>query len=237
MHPVRNGGITAAGPVNIRDNRDVRFGLYWKTTQEQYHGVPWPEQEMVIGSSGKGTVTWSDEDKSKFTGLWESKGIQEPLGQQLLREAKNIVEHNSRSALLICYSALEVGIKQHISNCAPDAGWLAMYAPTPPLYKILYDYMPKLHADKPDFKNWVSIKSELKTITGFTEDRNRLAHRGETIHGSLDDYLRITQDLLIAFDVFEGHTWGKTQVSPKFGKLLGWETAAGGMTLMIKQEM
>ena len=195
----------ASGPVKIWDSRDIRFSLYWRTTQAQYHGVPWLEQGIMIETSGV-AITWLEEDKQKFTQLWGTKGLQEPLGHQLLREAKSISEHIGRSALLICYSALEVGIKQHISKNSSDAGWLAMYAPTPPLFKILRDYMPKLHADKPDFQNWAKIKPELKIITALTEDRNRLAHRGEIILGSLDEYLRITNDLLVAFDVFEGHT-------------------------------
>lgn len=223
----------ADGPVKIRDRQDQRFGLYWKTTQEQYHGVPWPKQAPFSMSVGGG-ITWSEEVRQNFSQLWEAIGTQEPLGHQLLREAKSIVEHNRRGALLICYSALEVGIKQHISNCAPDAGWLAMYAPTPPLFKILRDYLPKIHGEKQDFQNWAAIKSELSVINSFTEDRNRLAHRGEGISGSLDDYLRITEDLLIAFDVFEGHTWCKTQVSHKFGEILGWGSATGKISVTVK---
>lgn len=223
----------ASGPVKIRGRGDYRFGLYWRTTQDLYYGVPWPKQGMVIETSGGG-ITWAEKDKQKFTQLWETKGLQEPLGHQLLRESKSISEHNGRSALLICYSALEVGIKQHISNCVPDAGWLAMYAPTPPLFKILRDYLPKLYADNQDFKNWPAIKSELKIINTFTEDRNRLAHRGESFIGPLDDYLRITADLLTAFDVFEGHTWAKTQVSRKFGELLGWEPATSGFSVKVE---
>jgi hypothetical protein len=97
-----------------------------------------------------------------------------------------------------------------------------MYAPTPPLFKMLRDYLPEIHGDKQAFEKWAAIKPELKLIIQFVEDRNRLAHRGESITGSLDDYLRITEDLLFAFDVFEGLTWAKTRVSRRFGKLLGW---------------
>lgn len=213
----------ANGPFKIWDSSDERFGLYWKTNQEHYHSVPWPKQGPLTAMlGGFGGLTWSAEDQQTLAQLWELGIAQEPLGHQLLREAKGIVEHNRRSALLICYSALEVGIKQHISKCAPDAAWLAMYAPTPPLFKILRDYLPKIHCGKQDFEKWVEISPQLKLITQFVEDRNKLAHRGESITGSLDDYLRITEDLLFAFDVLEGHTWAKTRVSRPFGKLLGW---------------
>ncbi len=221
----------ADGSVKIRNSQDQRFNLYWKTTQYNYKPVPWPRQAPFTSTIGG--ITWSEEDRRKFNRLWETADIQEPLGHQLLREAKSIVDQNHRSALLICYSALEVGIKQHISNCSPAAGWLAMYAPTPPLFKILRDYLPKIHGDKQDFSNWAAITAELNIINAFTEDRNRLAHRGESIKGSIEDYLRITDDLLVAFDVFEGHVWAKNHVSRKFGELLGWESH-GRMSFTIK---
>jgi len=225
----------AEGPVKILDRSDQRFGLYWKTTQEYYHSVPWPRQgpfTLMLGNFGG--LTWSSEDQQTFSQLWNTETEHEPLGHQLLREAKGIVESNHRSALLICYSALEVGIKQHITKCAPDAGWLAMYAPTPPLFKILRDYLPVLHGGKQAFENWSAIKPEMKLVTQFVEDRNRLAHRGETISGSLDDYLRITEDLLFAFDVFEGHDWAKTRVSRRFGELLGWKPIADEISINVQ---
>lgn len=225
----------AKGPVKVSDRSDPRFGLYWKTTHEHYHSVPWPRQEaFTLRVDGFGGLTWSEEDQYTFSQLWHAESEHEPLGHQLLREARAIVEHNHRSALLICYSALEVGIKQHISNCAPAAGWLAMYSPTPPLFKMLRDYLPVFHAGKHAFKNWAKITPELKLITQFTEDRNKLAHRGETISGSLDDYLRITEDLLFAFDVFEGRNWAQTRVSRRFGELLDWKPRTDEMSITVQ---
>ncbi|TYB85535.1 hypothetical protein [Oceaniovalibus sp. ACAM 378] len=219
--------VKAGGPVNVRDRGVPCFSLYWKTTQEVYHSVPWPKQgPITIIDFGSGGLTWSDEDQQTLSRLWDTRNGQEPLAHQLLREAKGIVEHNSRSALLICYSALEVGIKQHISKCAPDAAWLAKYAPSPPLLKILKGYLPEIHRDKPDFENWAAIKLKLNLVNKFAEDRNKLAHSGESIAGSLNDYIRITEDLLFAFDVFEGHAWAKNRVSREFGKLLGWNSGA-----------
>ena len=69
-------------------------------------------------------------------------------------------------------------------------------------------------------------------VENFTKDRNRLAHRGESIEGSINNYLRITEDLLFAFDVFEGHSWAKTRVSNRFGELLGWDTTSNEDLLM-----
>lgn len=216
----------ADGQAEVREEKDSRFGLYWKTTQEEYHHVPMPKQGPFDLGMQAG-LQWTDQNQQTFSELWRSD-CEEPLGHQLLREAKGIVEQNPQSALLICYSALEVGTKQHIGTCVPGALWLAVNAPTPPLLKILIDYLPKIHDRNESLNNWSKINSLLKkTIKSFTEDRNRLAHRGEKIAGSLDDYLRLTENLLYAFDVFEGHDWAKDHVSKEFADKLGWEQTGG----------
>lgn len=226
----------ANGPAAIRDDKDPRFSLYWKTVQENYYAVPWPQQGSITLPMVAG-LQWKDEDQQIFSQLWNTES-EEPLGHQLLREAKGIVEHNHRSALLICYSALEVGLKQHIGTCVPKALWLATYSPTPPLLKILKEYLPEIHAKNKNFDNWLKIKSMLNdTIKEFTEDRNRLAHRGEKLKGSVDDYLQLTENLLYAFDVFEGHDWAKNHVSYEFAKKLGWEQTndKGFVTISVEQ--
>lgn len=212
----------ADGPVAVRELKDQRFGLFWKTVQENYISVPWPKQGSFTLPMAAG-LQWKDENQETFSQLWNVES-EEPLGHQILRESKNISDHNHRSALLICYSALEVGLKQHISKSVPDATWLAMHSPTPPLLKMLKDYLPIIHGEKQDFENWGKIKPQLKrTIQAFTNDRNKLAHRGEGLEGSLDDYLRLTENLLYAFDVFEGHDWAKNHVSKEFAEKLGWK--------------
>jgi hypothetical protein len=225
----------ASGPDRIFSQEEPRFRLYWKTTQELYHSVPWPKQGSLVLKIGGG-LTWSTEDRQAFSQLWKNARLGEPLGHQLLREAKEIAQHSPRSALLICYSALEVALKQHIAKCAPDAGWLAMEVPTPPLSKILKNFLPKIHSEKEDFQSWDQANSVFKLIQKFGEDRNRLAHRGEESSASLDDYLRTTSDLLFAFDVLEGHAWAKAHVSCEFGKLLGWKTAGHGTVIVKLQQ-
>lgn len=223
----------ANGPAIFQERKDSRFGLYWKTTQDDYHGVPWPKQgpfELGIEAG----LQWRDAGSEVFSALWHSNR-EEPLAHELLREAKGLAGVNNRSALLICYSALEVGLKQHIGACAPIAQWLAMHSPIPPILKILNEYLPEIHKNNPTFSNWISIKSRLnKKIDAFTKDRNKLAHRGEKLKGSVEDYIQLTEDLLYAFDVLEGSDWATNHVSREFANSLGWkqENRFGGtMTL------
>lgn len=210
------------GPAIFQKREDSRFGLSWRTTQDAYHRVPWPKQDAIELDIEAG-LQWRDADSEVFSALWHSNR-EEPLAHELLREAKGLFGVNDRSALLICYSALEVGIKQHIGACAPIAQWLVKHSPSPPIQKILKEYLPEIHKHNPNFMKWSSIESRLnKKISAFTEDRNRLAHRGEELKGSLKDYIQLTEDLLYALDVFEGNDWAKNQVNLEFAKDLGWK--------------
>lgn len=224
----------ATGRERISDRKDPRFSLYWKTDQEVYHGVPWPKQDEIKMRVFSRAFTWTELDQINFSELWQKTDVHEPLGHQLLREAVELSQHSDRSALLTCYSALEVGLKQHISKCAPQVGWLAMKAPTPPLFNIIRDYLPIIHAGKPYIDDWSKVRPELKLLINFTDDRNALAHRGGQITGDLQDYIRITEDLLYSFDVFEGHEWAKSRVSKRFGDLLGWESRRQSLLTTIR---
>src|SRR5438270_11607402 len=72
------------------------------------------------------------------------KRVSEPLAHALLREGWSQRRENPSSALLIGMAALEIGIKEYIAECVPDAAWLAENAPTPPIVNMLTDYLPTL---------------------------------------------------------------------------------------------
>ena len=212
----------AFGPPEILRETQPSPIIYWKTEHENYHLAPLPRQGDRIQLCDASGLHWGQDVHNGFAKLWASEAMREPLGHQLLREAKFIQNQNRRSALLIAYSALEVGLKQHICACVPDASWLAMHSPAPPISKILKDYLPQLHKENSNFQKWGKITNEIKTVRNFTEDRNRLAHRGEPLAGSLQDYLTLTENLLYAFDVLEGREWAKSRVSNNFRNTLGW---------------
>jgi hypothetical protein len=56
------------------------------------------------------------------------EGVSEPLAHALLREGWSQRRENPSSALLIGIAALEIGIKEYVAACAPDAAWLAEHA-------------------------------------------------------------------------------------------------------------
>jgi hypothetical protein len=67
-----------------------------------------------------------------------------PLSRDLFHESENVGFANGRSALVIVIAALEVGVKECISDLVPNAEWLATNVPSPPVVKMLTDYLPTL---------------------------------------------------------------------------------------------
>lgn len=71
-------------------------------------------------------------------------GFREPLGHELLNEARASRGDNDRSALVIAVTALEVRVKEFIIRRVPAAEWLVTKAPSPPIEAILCDYFAEL---------------------------------------------------------------------------------------------
>jgi hypothetical protein len=71
-------------------------------------------------------------------------GDQEPVAHQLFREAWELRRSNPRSALAIGIAAAEIGVKDLIASLIPDTRWLVKETPSPPVVKILREYLPML---------------------------------------------------------------------------------------------
>jgi HEPN domain-containing protein len=76
-----------------------------------------------------------------------ASGIREPLAHALFREAQRAsAQREYASALVMAIAALEIGVKQLIGALAPAAEWFALNAPSPPMIKILKNYLPTIPA-------------------------------------------------------------------------------------------
>lgn len=71
-------------------------------------------------------------------------GADEPLGHHMLREARATAGRHHASALVMGIAAAEIGTKQLIAALVPDATWLAENLPSPPLVRMLSEYLPLL---------------------------------------------------------------------------------------------
>ncbi|MGH8647029.1 MAG: hypothetical protein ACREX4_22255 [Gammaproteobacteria bacterium] len=77
-------------------------------------------------------------------GALVASGQDGPLARQLLREAWAQIGPSQRSALVLAIAAAEIGLKHCISALVPNARWLVENVPTPPLHKMLTEYLPLL---------------------------------------------------------------------------------------------
>ena len=133
----------------------------------------------------------------------------EPLAHELFREAWGQQWNNPRSSFLLAMVALEVGIKEYIAACVPEATWLAQNAPSPPVVNLLRDYIPQL---TPAAGTPVQVESGLlEEIKKAVPVRNQLAHVGAQVPANrLGKTLRAVRNILLALDGALGHTWAVT---------------------------
>jgi hypothetical protein len=122
---------------------DLQPSLYWRVRDGEFYIVGQKRRSGTTARSPVG-ITWSDEDQREFGALWAEE-VEEPLGHELLREAKAALAASPRSALLLAATALETGVKTHLTKLVPDAGWLLAEMPSPPIHKMLRRYVPELH--------------------------------------------------------------------------------------------
>lgn len=137
-------------------------------------------------------------------------GENEPLGHELFLEAWELQHRNPRSALIIGVSAAEVGLKQCIGKLAPDAEWLANNAPTPPVVKMLKEYLPFLPArSKIEGRVLEPCKRIRTAIRDGIEARNQSVHKGSKPPKGevLKEWLLSIRDLLYLLDFYCGFEW------------------------------
>jgi hypothetical protein len=136
--------------------------------------------------------------------------MKEPLGHELFREAWELRGENPRSALVLGIAAAEVGFKQCVGIVFPDAKELANKNWSPPLKKLLRQYLPQFSArtringhalSAP--KRWLEILEEGALI------RNQIVHRDTTPlpREKLREILGTVHEWLYLLDIYCGHEW------------------------------
>lgn len=220
--------LNAPGPNRIFREMADQPWICWRTAGNNFRYVPMTDGEPVVlsGYYGAPDLKWGAGVEAEIEALLSDPNAKEPLAHQLLREARGTAPEYPRSALLIAHTALEFAVKEHISKKVPDAEWLAMNIPSPPIHKILKQYFPKLHDGKQETQNWDKLGVKFSKIEAFSNDRNKLTHSGAIIKGDLDEYLQLVEDFLYTIDVLEGRDWARRWISLPFRNLLGWTVSA-----------
>ena len=203
-----------------------RRSLFWRTDDGDYPLAPLegePFKQFIV--NGMVGIHWSERHISELQSLWSSKDISEPLGHTLLREAIALSSDSPRSSILMIVTAIETAVKMHISKIAPDTAWLIEKIQSPPIFKVLREYIPKIHHNygrELDF--WDKLKPYINKLRELIEVRNKIAHTGIIPESTepIKNYIELAYNLLYLIDVLEGHDWAKSLVDNKLRKELGW---------------
>ena len=151
-------------------------------------------------------------------------GLSTPLGHQLLYEAEDVAPAHLRSALALSLSALEVGVKSLIATVVPDSLWLLENLQSPPLNKLMTDYLPRLpiRHHLPGTSAIVMSDALNEEIKKAVTLRNSLIHRGaaKTDGTWLDTWLVLCRSILYAFDCWAGVPWAAQRVPKRHQELL-----------------
>lgn len=208
--------------------------LYWSVGDTDGHRIAPPKDGPLwqITVQGMYGIHWSEEKSNDLQKLWIADGeITEPLGHTLLREAATLSSESPRSSILIMTAALETAVKTHISRIAPDTAWLMEEVASPPIFKILRDYIPLIHRNcgkEIDF--WEKVKPSIKKIQNLIELRNKVAHTGKIPEnsGRIHDFIVLVSDVLYLLDILDGQEWAKSHISPDLRKIIGWPAPQDG---------
>jgi hypothetical protein len=140
----------------------------------------------------------------------------EPLGHELFLESYHLKNSNRRSSVVVGVSALEVGLKQLISSAIPDSTWLLDNLPSPPVEKLLGEYLPMIPLPNAPAQLPREIPKRLRDMAKKAVTvRNQIAHRGAAAPEgeSVREILDAVQDLLWLFDAYSGHHWAVRHLS------------------------
>jgi hypothetical protein len=149
-------------------------------------------------------------------------GGQEPIAHQLFREAWELEGSNPRSALAIGIAAAEIGVKDLIASLIPNARWLVMEAPSPPVVQILREYLAMLPVRARFQGKTLKPPSELITlIKKGIEYRNDLVHAGAPLPDwrELQSILHAVNDVLWICQLYTGAAWAGEYISAKTKQL------------------
>lgn len=204
------------GPHNPFSSR----GTFWSFDGEFWHPTP---GEFGFNVELQHEISATAQVREEIRGLVVA-GAVGPLHHDLYREAWGQRRSNPRSALVIGIAAAELAMKSCIAALVPDAGWLAANLPTPPLVKMLTEYLPllpavcRIHgAVKPPPKD---VVEDLKKGVNI---RNIVSHAGAggPTSDAVERLLKAIRDVLWLLDYYSGNEWALQFVREETRNALG----------------
>lgn len=182
-----------------------------------YDGTSWKivPQNIQMNFSGFAEPP-IPQDASQEVSKIVKEGFTEPVGHELYREARFLSSNNPRSSVVVAIAAIEVGIKECIGALVPNSQWLVSNIASPPIVRILTEYLPQLPA-----KN--KIKGEvlppprqiIDILKKGVSIRNNITHKGGPApkHHTIEEIFSAVKDTLWLLDFYSGHQWAFKYIS------------------------
>jgi hypothetical protein len=163
-----------------------------------------------------GVIKKVDNSALHEVGRLHNAGAEPPLGLLLINEARNQKVTHPRSCLVIAVAAAEIAIKQLIGELAPDARWLAENVPSPPIHKIMRDYLPTLKVKARFTKKSIRPPRQLlRRLEDAVQLRNKVVHAGEAPPDDekLSKILTAMEDIIWVCILYSGQGWAAQHIS------------------------
>lgn len=197
------------GPHNPISTR----GMSWSKDNIFWHPAPLEVSFRLLDASS--TIRLNYDEKKDIVDI-VTKQYQEPVYHELFREAWGQRNNNPRSSLVTGISSLEVAIKSAIGTLIPEAEWLAENMPSPPVIRLLNEYIPRLPANnKINNKVLPPPQKTLNLIKKGVSIRNKITHIGgkPPSDDTIDEILEAVRDIMWLLDYYCGHSWAYQFIS------------------------
>jgi hypothetical protein len=204
----------ASRPESIRwDNEEGGASVYEQDFLRRQ--IPTGIIELTFPESQE--LTFSEAHRHAVEELLAKEAIQ-PLHHDLFREAWQNRGLSPRSALVVGIAALETALKTTICELHEPCRWILENLPSPPVEKILREYVQQLPA-----RNELNGKVQrpptalITLISKGIKQRNNLVHGREEVPDlqELKRLLEAIRDVLYLLDYYRGHGWAVERIRPE----------------------
>lgn len=197
-----------AGPSVLEswlDHFEFRFG------DDAYHKLPVARVHEIGDLIGESTPPINDSAAQGFLQERYSAPLHHSLFQEALRRSGE-----PRVSFIMAVVAAESAIKFLIAQCIPQAQWLVENVPSPPIKKLIRDFLPTLEC-KCTLSGVVvaPIPSELNIIEKAFDLRNKIVHGvdAELNIALVESTLSAVRNFLALVDFYGGEEWAFENIS------------------------
>ena len=150
-------------------------------------------------------------------------GQSEPVGHSLIREALDLRAIGPRAAVVLGAAAAETAVKETIHRLVPSATYLVDEVSSPPVVKLLSEYLPQLDPIDERFRAaFPPPKPIRRSLEWLVQTRNRVVHNREQRYWfpELHPALMHVRDLVWLLDCYCGHDWAYGHISAEIREQL-----------------